>query len=100
MAQNNEDHKKDQKRPGGRRRTFGLIVASAVATAPLGCDVTTSTPLVVAMDAGVSEDATNTEDALAMDTGSQVDATAAPDSDTDAGGAVDAAQDYPSGVRG
>jgi hypothetical protein len=101
MAQNNDDHKKDQKRPGQRRRTFGLIVASAVATAPLGCDDRTSTaPLVVETDAGVSEDAMNAEDALAMDTGAQVDATAAPDSDTDAGGAVDAAQEYPSGVRG
>ena len=100
MAQNSEDHKKSQKRPGRSRRTFGLIVASAVATAPLGCDDTTSKPLVVSMDAGTSEDATNTDDAVAMDTGSQVDATAAPDGDTDAGGAVDAAQDYPSGVRG
>ena len=83
MAQINRDHKKSQKRPGGRRRTFGLIVASAVATTPLGCDDTTTTPLVVAMDAGVSEDAT-----------------AAPDGDTDAGGALDAAEELPSGVRG
>ena len=91
MAQNNEDHKQDKKRPGGRGRTFGLIVASAVATAPLGCDDGTSTaPLVVATDAGVAEDAMNTEDALAMDTGSA----------TDAGAAVDAAEEVPSGVRG
>jgi hypothetical protein len=93
MARNSEDHEqvheKDQKRPGRRRRAFGLIVASAVATAPLGCDDTTSKPLVVSMDAGTSQDATNMDDA-----------TAAPDGDTDAGGAVDAAQDYPSGVRG
>ena len=101
MARNNEDPKKSQRRPGRSGRTFGLVVASAVATAPLGCDDGTSkAPLVVAMDAGMSEDAMNTADALAMDTGSQVDATAAPDSDTDAGGAVDASQDYPSGVRG
>jgi len=101
MAQNNEDHKKSQKRPGRRRRTFGLIVASAVATAPLGCDDGTGTaPLVVAMDAGVADDAMSREDALAMDTGSQVDATAAPDGATDAGGAVDAAEEVPSGVRG
>jgi hypothetical protein len=80
MARNNEDHKKSRKRPGPSPRTFGLIVASAVATAPLGCDDTTTTPLVVATDAGTSDDAMN--------------------SDTDAGGALDAAEEVPSGVRG
>lgn len=73
-----ENENRDQKMPGRRRRTFGLIVASAVATAPLGCDDTTTTPVVVSMDAGVST----------------------PDGDTDAGGAADASQEYPSGVRG
>jgi len=102
MAQNK---KKDQERRGRRRRTLGLIVVSTVATAPFGCDDNTRTALdgaavVAEMDAGASPDATETQDALAMDTGSQVDAMSTADSDTDAGGAVDAAQEYPSGVRG
>jgi hypothetical protein len=83
MARNNEDHKKSRKRPGRSGRTFGLVVASALAAAPLGCDDTTTAPLVVSMDAGTSEDAT-----------------AGPDGTPDAGGAVDAAEEVPSGVRG
>jgi hypothetical protein len=81
-----KDDRGDEKKPRRRRRgAMGLVVATAVAAAPvLGCD-----------DAGPRAQADASADTLAMDAGTGDDA-AADAIDTD-----DAAQDAsPDGVRG
>jgi hypothetical protein len=82
----------DEKKPRRRRRgAMELVVATAVAAAPLlGCD-----------DAGPRAQADAGADTLAMDAGSDADAVAGDDAAADAIDADDASQDaYPDGVRG
>jgi hypothetical protein len=86
------DDRGNEKKPRRRRRgTMGLVVATAVAAAPvLGCD-----------DAGPRAQADASADTVAMDAGSDADAAAGDGAAADVIDADDAAQDaYPDGVRG
>jgi len=93
MAYDNNDNKKNLKK---NRRTMGLVVATAVAVAPVvGC--TSDSQSALSTDAGSQADtAAQMDTAVAMDTGSQADATAETGVPEDAS-ANDAA---PDGVRG
>jgi hypothetical protein len=92
MTMKNKVNRADEKKPRRRRRgAMGLVVATAVAAAPvLGCD-----------DAGPRAQADASADTLAMDAGSDADPMAADDAAADAIDADDASQDAsPDGVRG